>query len=123
MDDAKHDGLSDAIRRRVCAVCLDRSDDGSCGLDAQRVCALEDHFARIVEAVAAADGRGLEDCRQEIRERVCSECSLQDAEGRCGVRPRGECALDSFLPLVVDTVREMATDPGSPKPGSAGEDS
>jgi hypothetical protein len=122
MDDAKHDGLSDAIRRRVCAVCLDRNDDGSCGLDPTRVCALEDHFASIVEAVAAADDRSLEDCRQEIRKRVCSECSLQDAEGRCRLRPRGECALDSFLPLVVDTVRDLATDQGSSAPGAAGED-
>jgi hypothetical protein len=122
MDDTERDSLHDAIRRRVCAVCLDRRDDGSCGLDATRVCALEDHFARIVEAVTAADGRGLEECRQAIRERVCSECSLQDNEGSCRVQQRAECALDAYLPLVVDAIRELTAGPGPSKADSARED-
>ena len=51
--DDRYQAYMDAIRRRVCAVCLDKRDDGSCHLAGGRLCAIEAQLPRVVEAVLA----------------------------------------------------------------------
>ena len=42
---------------------------------------------------------------EAIRQRVCVACE-QDAQGVCRLRNDGACALDAYLPLVVEAIEE-----------------
>jgi len=42
-----------------------------------------------------------------IEDQVCRRCHEQDAQGRCRLRDRGEFALYTYLPLVVDAIEEV----------------
>lgn len=105
-NDEAYNTYRDAIRSRVCSVCLDQKDDGACGLD-RRACALEAHLPAIVEAVLAVESDRMADYEGAVRALVCSDCGLEDSHGRCRVRDRGECALDTYLYLVVEAVEQV----------------
>jgi hypothetical protein len=96
----------DAIRTRVCAVCLDARDDRSCGLSG-RVCEIETHLPAIVAALSSVESTRMEDYENAIRARVCSACEKQDAAGRCALRDDRTCALDVYLSFVLDSVEEV----------------
>ena len=95
-----------AIRRHVCGVCLDARDDGSCGLSG-RVCAIEAHLPRLVDAILATNSRRMDEYYDAIQAQVCSGCQYQEEEGRCVLSARGDCALETYLPLVVDAIESV----------------
>lgn len=97
----------EAIRRRVCAVCLDSRDDGSCGLGGGRTCAIEVHLPRLVEALLSVRSGRMDEYAAALDAEVCSRCREQGANGRCRLRDGGECALSIYLPLVVDAIDEV----------------
>jgi hypothetical protein len=102
----REQGYLQALRSRVCAVCLDARDDGSCGL-AGRTCAIEEHLPAIATAIAATRSRHLEDYVDAIRAEVCSRCRHQDASGICELRNAADCALESYLYLVVEAIEDV----------------
>ena len=101
----RHQAIWAALRNTVCAVCLDRKDDGSCALSGGRTCGLEAHLPRILEVVQTVHSSRMDEYVEAIRQRVCAVCE-QDAQGVCRAREDGECALDAYLPLVVDALEE-----------------
>jgi len=100
----------EAIRRRVCAVCLDSADDGSCSLASARSCAIEKLLPRLVEAVLEVRRAGHHDAyAAAIEARVCSHCPDRDALGQCHLRRDGRCALAVYLPLIVEAIEDVRT--------------
>ena len=97
----------EALKRRVCHVCLEQKDDGECGLADNRMCALELHLAYIVQAVQSVKSDRIADYAKAIGETACFNCPNQDEEGRCDFRNNLECALDSFVYLVVEAIEEV----------------
>lgn len=101
----RYELFRDAIRRRVCSSCLDQRDDGTCGLS-HRTCAIEAHLPGIVEAIAGVDSDRMDDYITAIEAQVCSEC--ENGPGLvCSLRKHGDCALDTYLYLVVDAVEDI----------------
>ena len=98
--------LETIIRATVCRVCTDRNNDGSCSLDDPGSCALFRLFPQVARAIQTTQSDDIRDYVKAIREQVCSECRMKDAEGRCETRERVECALDAYLLLVVDAIEE-----------------
>lgn len=96
----------EAVRRRVCAVCLDGRDDGSCGLSEKRSCALEELLPHVVDTIREVRRAHGDAYAAAVEARVCSRCREQDPLGRCALRREGACALSVFLPLVVAAVAE-----------------
>ena len=96
----------EALRRRVCAVCLDGKDDGSCGLILPGECAVERHLARLVEAVLDVRARRDDAYAAAVEARVCSHCTERDQLGLCRLRRDGRCALAVYLPLIVEAIEE-----------------
>ena len=96
----------EAIRRHVCAVCLDGRGDGSCGING-RLCALEDHLPRVVEAIAAVQSNRMDDYIKAIESQICSACEHARPGANCRLRSVGDCALATYLYLVVDAVEEV----------------
>ena len=97
----------EALHRRVCAVCLDSRDDGSCGLTRGRSCAVERHLPRLVDALLKVRSGRMDEYAGALESEVCSRCDEQDARGACRLRDRGECALAIYLPLIVDAFEEI----------------
>jgi hypothetical protein len=99
------DVFREALKERVCGICFDRNDDGTCGLEEGRVCALEAHLPEIIDAVESVHSFDLSPYVEGIRAQVCPNCN-QDETGRCAFRERFDCSVDSFLLLVVETIED-----------------
>jgi len=93
-----------ALKERVCGICLDRLDDGSCGLPAGRNCAVDLHLPQIVRAVEAVESDKISDYVDSIRNGVCAQCPNQTEAGYCHFRENFDCTLDTFVYLVVEAI-------------------
>lgn len=114
--DERYQVVWDAIQRKVCSVCLDQRDDGSCGLSG-RVCAIERHLPGVVQTVLSIESDRMDEYVAEIEAQICGRCSQQDAQGRCSLRSEGDCALYAYLHLIVDAIQEVKEAEGrSPAP-------
>jgi hypothetical protein len=106
-DDA-YRAYREALRRRVCAVCLDGKEDGSCGLASVAArCALDEHLPRIVEAVLDVRASHGDALAAAVESRVCGECPERDDLGHCRLRRDGGCAVAVYLPLILEAVDEV----------------
>ena len=103
----KYRPYRDAIRRRVCAICLDGKDDGSCGLAGPPACAIEEHLPRLVDAILDVRDRRDDAYASAVEARVCGHCSQRDNLGFCGLRRDGRCTVSVYLPLIVEAVEEV----------------
>jgi hypothetical protein len=110
----RYQAYRDAIRRRVCAVCLDGGDDGGCSLAGASACAIDELLPRLVEAILDVRARRDDAYAAAVEARVCSHCSRRDGLGLCRSRRDGRCALSVYLPLVVEAVEEVAREQGIP---------
>jgi hypothetical protein len=108
----KYQAYWDAIRRKVCSVCLDQANDGSCGLT-RRTCAIESHLPRLAAVLSAIDSPRMDDYVAAVEAQICSRCPQQDAQGSCDLRNEGACALHTYLFLVVEAVEEINAAAGS----------
>lgn len=114
MDLATSDDLLKRVWRKlqeqVCSVCLDRHDDGTCGLS-RRNCALAVHLPRAIEVASAIDSAQMEPYYEALEREICARCSNENLDGACVLRARAECALHAYLPLVVEAIREVTSPP------------
>jgi hypothetical protein len=104
--DDEYRAYREAVRRRVCAICLDGADDGACGLVGPR----------LRDRRAPAPPRGCDPGRAQparrryaaaVEAKVCSHCTHRDGLGLCRLRRDGRCTVSVYLPLVVEAVEEV----------------
>ncbi len=101
-----HDEYRRALTINVCARCIDAGAAGGCRLPAGQQCALAVHAAPLIEAVLSVTSSSIVPYQAAVRQRVCAVCANRSADARCAVRNELECALDRYLPLVVDAIEE-----------------
>lgn len=101
----RYEPWREAIRRRVCAVCLDGADDSRCTLTT--VCAVEELLPRLVDAIRDVRSRRDGAYSAAVEARVCAHCSHRDELGLCRLRRDGRCAVSVYLPLLVEAVEEV----------------
>ncbi len=95
----------DALRRRVCAVCLDGADDGRCALAGNATCPMLDLLPELLAAIEEAQAHQ-SGYPRVVESRVCSRCSHRDPLGLCTLRREARCALWLYLPLIVEAAAE-----------------
>ena len=105
----------EALRRRVCAICLDGADDGHCGLESARRCPVDERLVELVDLLVEMRGRHDTRHAAAVEARICSRCTQREASGRCGMREDGQCALAVFLPLIVEAIDELESRRGEAK--------
>jgi hypothetical protein len=98
--------LEQILRARICSVCSDRREDGSCGLEEPKDCAIFRYLPEVARAIQATQSDDIEDYVRAIRSQVCSTCYQQAADGSCEMRQQVRCALDAYLILIVDAIEE-----------------
>jgi hypothetical protein len=99
----------EAVRRRVCAVCLDGNDEAGCGLSGPARCPLDELLPRLVDAIRDVRARHDDAFAAAVEARVCGHCQHRDAFGLCRLRRDGRCAALLYLPLVVEAIDEVET--------------
>lgn len=109
----------EAVRRRVCAVCLDGTDDAGCGLERAVLCPLEESLPRLVEAIRDVRLHRDDAFAAAVEMRVCGHCEHRDGFGLCRLRRDGRCAVALYLPLVVEAVDEVDATASGVGPGAA----
>ncbi|HEY7409564.1 MAG TPA: hypothetical protein VII13_02420 [Vicinamibacteria bacterium] len=104
--DARYRAYWEAIQRHVCSVCLDQASDGTCGLT-RRTCAIQRHLPRLAEVLSRVESPRMDEYEAAIRAEICSTCPEEDASGRCALRASTDCALYTYLPLVLEAVESV----------------
>ena len=98
--------LEAIIRKRICGVCSDRTTSGECGLEQPSECALFRLFPQVVQAIQSVTSDDIHQYIEAIRQKVCSICADEAADGSCEKRQEVRCSLDAYLLLVVDAIEE-----------------
>ena len=104
--DRSLDELEAIVRNRICKVCTERTTEGQCGLESPSSCALFRLFPQVAQAIQSVMSDDIRQYIEAIRCNVCSVCAEQARDGSCEVRQQVQCALDSYLALVVDAIEE-----------------
>ena len=94
------------VRNRICRVCTERTTEGQCGLENPSQCALFRLFPKVAHAIQSVMSDDIRQYIEAIRRDVCSVCEEQARDGSCEVRQQVQCALDAYLPLVVDAIED-----------------
>ena len=98
--------LEEILRARICGVCSDRLEDGSCGLKEPADCALFRMLPETARAIQSVDSDDIRDYVNAIRENVCLVCHDRLPDGSCETREQVRCALDAYLILIVGAIEE-----------------
>jgi len=99
--------MKEALRRRVCSVCVDRNANGSCEVEARHECVLFESLPQIAQTISRVHSDKIDDYVTAIRENICSCCIHQHIDGSCQQREQLRCALDRYLLPIVDTIEEV----------------
>lgn len=102
----------DAVRNKVCTVCLDAVMHGDqfvrCGLPKGRTCPVEVFLPQVVGVVESVDSWLLDDYVKVLREKVCAICKHSEG-GVCVLRLQADCPLDRYFMLVAEAIQEVNT--------------
>ena len=95
----------EALRQRVCAICLDAQDDGRCAPGRATPCVLERDLEALVSAILSLpEAERAVRAAASVEAQVCGRCADRDASGACARRRDGRCAVAAYLPLIVEAV-------------------
>lgn len=99
----------DKVRAEVCSRCVDVGEDSKCHSKDPEGCGIFRFLPELVDIAWNLREGKTEDYQRAVREAVCFHCANQDVRGNCAVRLCLDCALDRYLPLVMealDLIRE-----------------
>jgi hypothetical protein len=95
------------VMERICATCVDRNADGSCGLDPALECEVQKHLPELLTLVKGVTSDRIADYVQRLRHNVCRVCNQAAADGTCELRARLDCTLDRYFVLVVEAIEDL----------------
>ena len=99
--------LEEALRRRVCTVCIDRNPDGTCAKEALHECVLFDRLPEITRSICRVQSDKIDVYIAAIRTNICASCLHQDLTGFCKEREEVRCALDRYLVPIIEAIEEV----------------
>ena len=110
------------LRREICPRCSRYTAQGTCSLPSSRPCAIFRNLPDIAEIVRRTRSARIDPYAEGIRLNVCSACPHEDDHGSCPMRDHVDCALDAYLPIVVDHLesafaQELNRGTGNASPG------
>jgi hypothetical protein len=97
----------DSIRQKVCRKCIDGDGKGGCRMPIDESCGLEEFFPEIVQTVSRVHSDSYQDYVEALRANICANCEHQFSSGICKKRDTLECALDRYLPVVIEVIESV----------------
>lgn len=107
----------DLIRQKVCRKCIDGDGKGGCRMPIDELCGLDQFFPEIVRTVTSVRSESIQTYVDALRLNICAHCDHQFANGVCKKRDTLECALDRYLPIIIDVIESVKTSPVSAEHG------
>jgi hypothetical protein len=105
------DRIEDRVRETICRACIYETAGGGCSLRGME-CPIIGRIDRVIEIVRTTHSDCIDPYVERVREVVCSQCQMQNEQGRCALREHADCALDDYLLLLIDLVeQELAKEP------------
>jgi hypothetical protein len=95
------------IQERICSRCIDAGPGAECRIGGKQECSIRRFFPQIVEIIRSVESTSIVPYETLLRNRICSVCTHQSADGVCLVRNEVECALDRYFPLIVEVIEEV----------------
>ncbi len=96
--------LDNTLREKICPSCVRFTSQGDCSLPEERPCTLFSNLEEIVNTVRGAHSKRIDPYVDLLRDQVCASCHFEDDHGSCPCRDQVDCALDTYYPLVVETI-------------------
>ncbi len=100
----------DAVQENVCRKCIDGDGRGNCRLAPGESCALQEVHPEVFALIGSLHATSYDAYVQVLRQKVCSVCNNQKADGTCRKRQSVECALDRYYPLVIEIAERLLED-------------
>ena len=98
--EAKPEAYRDEIRKQVCRKCIERPPGGPPCAPLGKICGLELHLPKFLDAIHEADSLLIEPYLDNIRHQICSACLHRG----CDCCP---CPMDYLLVLSVQAVETV----------------
>lgn len=115
------------LRSEICPRCSRYTAQGTCSLPASRPCAIFRNLPGIAEIVRRTRSKRIDPYMEGVRLNVCCACPHEDDHGSCPMRDHVDCALDAYLPIVVDYLESALAEEanrgtGDTSPGGSADD-
>jgi hypothetical protein len=108
MKNATMEELEKLIRDDICGICDELGADGKCSELAQGECSLFHLFPLVAQTIQETTSDDINVYLRAIREKVCTICLSEPPGAGCVKRIEARCALDSYLPLIVDVIERTS---------------
>jgi hypothetical protein len=105
--EANMDQYWDLVRQNVCRKCIDGDGKGNCRMPVDESCGLDRFFPEIVRTVSSVRSDSIQDYVDAVRLNICTHCEHQFESGVCKKRDTLECALDRYLPVIIDVIESV----------------
>jgi len=106
----------EAIRERVCARCIDMTDDEFCSKN-PKDCSILRYLPELVGIALDLHEKKIDPYIKLVRERICQKCGSGGVDGEsCLKRKAVECDLDRYLPMVLDAIDDVEEKISGKKP-------
>ncbi|HUN82688.1 MAG TPA: hypothetical protein VMV81_14380 [Phycisphaerae bacterium] len=98
--------IESRLRERLCPVCVRCTMKHTCSLPPDRSCALFEQLPLIVDIVRKTREATIDPYVQAVRGQICSVCRFEDVDGACSMREDIDCALNTYLPIIIDEIEQ-----------------
>lgn len=94
------------IQAKICSRCIDAGPGAECRIGGKQECSIRHFLPQIVEIIRSVESTSIIPYETLLRNKICSVCAHQSADGVCLARNDVECALDRYFPLIVEVIEE-----------------
>lgn len=101
------DKYINAIKQEICSICADSDENGNCTLNEKESCAVELFVEEIVEVIQSTESEYIEDYREKLKDKVCTNCKAKDSTGKCYLKEDANCSLDRYFNIIVETIKKV----------------
>lgn len=97
--------IQERFRNEICSVCIHDLPNGTCEQRWSGACPLLNRTDDLIAAVRQVEADHIDPYIMRVRETVCATCGANH-DGICCLRSDLDCALELYLPLVVEIVKK-----------------
>lgn len=103
----KLNAYEQAIKQYVCTRCIDCGADGQCRSPDPEGCAIYRFLPELIDIAAKIQDQRIEHYLHCVREEICAYCRNRHTDDKCAVSEALNCALDRYLPIVLDALEQV----------------
>ena len=96
-----------AVENKICKMCIDAKDDGTCTLTEEEKCAVKIFLPEIIKLVHESNSDNFDHLYKKLKDEVCIDCKARNEEGFCYLKDDSNCSLDRYFTTIVETIKNV----------------